>query len=396
MRTAHVTCLSLALGGLVMVATSAAAEPERGGLRFSRTALCFDLNECCDVADVNQDGQLDVIAGRNWYCGTDLVPRALRIIDDWSGYAQNSGEHAIDVNGDGWVDVLAVGFTIPEICWYENPGPEGLKRGWLWKRHVLVDSKGEQNEGCYLRDLDGDGVPELIVNSWNPTSPLIAWQLSKDESGTPTLIRHELAPEGNSHGMGFGDINGDGREDILVGTGWFEQPAAGPFSGPWRSRTEWTIPQASCPMIVTDLDGDGRNDIIRGMAHGYGLFWRRQLEPLADGTTQWEEHLIDDSWSQPHCLLWADLDGDGQKELITGKRIYAHNGSDPGADEPPCLYYYKWNRAKSEFTRYTIDHGHAGGGLQIRLGDINGDGRLDVVVAGKSGTYVLHNEGVEQ
>lgn len=393
MRIAHLFLFGLACGVAVGSSSALAAEVESPGLKFSRKALYVDLNECCDVADVNGDGQLDVIAGRNWYCGKDLVPRALRLIDDWSKYAQNSGEHAVDVNGDGFVDVLAVGFTIPEICWYENPGPEGLQRGWLWQRHVLVDSKCEQNEGCYMRDLDGDGVAELIVNSWNPKSPLIAWQLSKDDAGAPSLIRHELASEGNSHGMGFGDINGDGLEDILVGTGWFEQPAAGPFSGPWKAHADWTIPQASCPMIVTDLDGDGRNDIIRGMAHGYGLFWWRQLEPLSDGTTQWEEHLIDDSWSQAHCLVWADLDGDGQQELITGKRIYAHNGGDPGADEPPCVFYYKWNRDSKKFTRYTIDHGHAGGGLQIRLGDINGDGRTDIVVAGKSGTFILFNEG---
>ncbi len=381
----------LLVGGLA--AEDQAAEQQAAGLRFSRIPLFQDLNEGCDLADINQDGRLDIVAGRNWYASADLIPRPVRLLEDWNRYAQSCGEHALDVNGNGWIDVVSIGFTTSEISWYENPGPEGLARGWLWERHVLVDTGQRQNEGSYLRDLNGDGTPELIINSWNPEAPLIAWQLDRDSGERPTLIRHELAPRGNTHGMGFGDINGNGREDILVGTGWFERPAEGPFSGHWKFHADWQIRHASCPMIVTDLDGDGRHDLIWGRGHDYGLYWWRQLEPAEDGSTRWEEHLIDDSWSQAHCLVWTDLDGDGQNELITGKRVYGHNGGDPGADDPPVLYYYKWDGQNERFTRYTIDQGHAGGGLQIRVGDVTGNGRPDVVVAGKGGTYLLVNEG---
>jgi hypothetical protein len=129
------------------------------------------------------------------------------------------------------------------------------------------------------------------------------------------------------------------------------------------------------------------------MGHDYGLFWREQLKPASDGTLQWKEHVIDKSFSQPHVLHLADIDGDGEDELITGKRVFAHNGKDPGGKEDPVLYYYNWDRKQKRFDRKTIVEGSAGTGLQIATGDLNGDGRLDIAVAGKSGTYVIFNEG---
>ena len=145
--------------------------------------------------------------------------------------------------------------------------------------------------------------------------------------------------------------------------------------------------------LLHDLDGDGRNDIIVGNSHDFGLYWWQQQKPDADGNLTWKKHLIDDRFSQPHCLHMADLDGDGQEDLITGKRVLAHNGKDPGGLEPPCLYYYTLDRKSLRFTRHTIDEGNVGGGLQIRTGDLNADGRLDIAVAGKTGTYILINQG---
>lgn len=377
---------------VVLVLTSFLTSAPPDGVRFSKKLLYLDLNEGCAIGDVNKDGRLDIIAGRNWFAGPDFSARPLRLIDDVRGYADSNGDHVYDVNQDGWIDVISTSFWTPEVYWYENPGADGLAKGVLWQQHLLVNTENKTNEVQFLRDLDRNGEPEWIVNSWNKKSPALAWKFIRKAEGQPALEKIVIGEQGNGHGMGFGDLNGDGREDLLVGTGWYEQPAGEPLRQPWTYHPDWDL-HASCPMLVRDLNRDGRNDIIWGKGHDFGLYWWEQLEPAPDEKLRWKEHLIDDSYSQAHCLHWADLDGDGQDELITGKRKWAHNGRDPGENDPACLYYYKWNSKALTFTRFEIDVGQVGTGLQIRTADLNGDGRIDIVVPGKSGTCILFNEG---
>ena len=378
----------------------------KSGLKWEVKILTVDSNEGIDVADFNQDGLTDVVAGRNWYAAPEFTPRPVRTIEDWSGYVLSNGDYAIDLNGDGRPDVLAGAFNLPEVHWYENPGQPGLSQGKMWDKHLLMDTGAKENEGQLLRDLNGDGIPEWIVSSWNAKTPLVLWQFGKwpvesvpsfDGSavgmpGGAAMQKVVIGEELNGHGLGIGDLNGDGHEDILFESGWYEAPPADPFSRPWKLHADWTI-HASVPFLVRDLNNDSRADVIVGRAHDYGLYWWEQGEPSPDGRTAWVEHLIDDSFSQPHSLHWADLDADGEDELITGKRVHAHNGRDPGGNEPPCIYYYKWREDRQMFERYIIDEGRVGGGLQIRTADLNNDGRLDIAVAGKSGTYVLFNQG---
>ncbi|MCZ6794925.1 MAG: VCBS repeat-containing protein [Planctomycetota bacterium] len=393
--------MNVLLFGLVVFPLSLAA-PEapdapllgdpRETVKFSKKLLVVSANEGSAIADIDRDGRLDVVAGRNWYRAPEFVPHALRHVEEFADYLHSNGDHVLDVNGDGWPDVLSSSFHDQGVWWYENPGAAGLEKGLLWKTHLLRKTHGE-NEVNYVRDIDGDGRPELIVNRWRENAPLVAWKLV-EKDGSWTLEERELSPRGNAHGMGFGDINGDGREDILSGWGWWERPAGKPLENEWRFHRDWTLRGASCPMIVTDLNADGRNDVIWGRGHDYGLYWREQLPPGADGRSRWREHVIDRTYSQAHCLHRADIDGDGEAELITGKRVRAHSGKDPGGEDPTCLYYYKWDRKKSRFTRYTIDEkGGVGTGLQVRTADLDGDGRLDIVVGGKSGSWVLRNRG---
>lgn len=365
-------------------------------IRFSKTLLAVDTNECCDIADVNRDGQLDVIAGRNWFAGPDFRPRPLRAIGEFGkDYSNNNGDHAWDVNGDGWTDVIAGSFKESEVFWFENPGREGLKFGRQWKTHLLLDTEEGENELTFFRDLNGDGTPEYVVNSWNPNRAMLGWQLVP-KGDIISLDRLEIQPAGknhNGHGMGFGDINGDGHEDIIYESGWYERPANDPFGQPWKRHADWHHAGSSCPILVRDLNKDGRNDMILGRGHDYGLYWMEQLEPAEDGKTQWKQHLIDDSFSQSHALHWVDVDADGQEELVTGKRVRAHSGGDPGASDVAEMFCYRWYPQRENFVRYTISSGQAGTGLQIRDGDMNGDGLADLVVSGKSGTFVLFNEG---
>jgi hypothetical protein len=357
-------------------------------LTFEKRLLIVDNNEACEIADYNNDGVLDVSAGRNWYAGPDYEPRPLRTIRKFGkDYLENNGEHAFDVDGDGWTDIVSGSFMPKQVYWYKNPGKEQLATGGLWRK-TLLQTTTAHNEITYLRDFDGDKVPEYVANSWIPKTPQLIWKFKL--GGPQPMLQKIAVGRANGHGIGFGDVNGDGREDLLFQFGWYERPDGSPMSSPWRLHRDWNYKHASCPMIVTDLSGDGRNDVIWGNGHGYGLYWMEQLEPKA-GKTQWRQHEIDKSWSQAHALAWVDLDGDGKEDLITGKRVRGHSGKDPGADDPAALYYYVWNASEQRFRRHLIAEG-VGTGLFIRTADLDKNGKLDVVVSGKSGTYLLFNK----
>ena len=390
-----VTMAAIGLQAACLTWTEATSQETPAELKFSKRCLMINPNEGCAVGDVNRDGSPDVVAGTHWFAAPDFVPRPVRDVPQvMTEYYANNGDHLYDVDGDGWLDVISGGWKETEILWFKNPGKEGLARGYKWKAGLLADTRGE-NEVFDLHDFDGDGTPELFVNCWIKKDPVVAWKMIKTADGQPGLERLVLGEAGGGgHGYAFGDLNGDGREDILVETGWYERPAGNVFAKPWEFHPETALPHPSCPFLAVDLTGDQRTDIIWGFAHDFGLHWWEQGEPAADGATTWTKHLIDDSWSQAHCLVWADLDGDGNKELITGKRVRGHAGRDPGGEDPECLFYYTWDQSARQFTRHPISPfgGGVGAGMQICVADLNGDGRADIAVSGKTGTWVLINQ----
>jgi len=296
----------------------------------------------------------------------------------------------MDVNGDGYTDFITGGWWGNTLRWRENP--KGDPAG-PWPEHVIAEVGNIETTRAW--DVDGDGRPEIVPNT--PGGPQRFYKLITDgnSKGTGKFQEYVISDGKSGHGFGFGDINGDGRGDIVLAKGWLEAPPD-PLKGKWTWHPEFDLGSASCPVLAVDVNGDGLNDLIVGQAHAYGLDWYEQR--LVAGRRTWIKHPIDPYNSQYHDLAWADIDGDGKPELITGKRYRAHCGRDPGEYDNVGIYFFKWTG--ENFAKQVIDFGPArvgtGSGIMFQVVDIDGDGRLDVVAPGKDGLYLFKNIGVAQ
>jgi len=368
--------------------------------------------ECSSVLDINGDGKPDIAAGRNYY----LAPDWKKYADFRDGAAVNGPdvddnyEGTMDVNNDGRPDILSSGWMLKQgIYWYENPGQTGAK----WQSHTMLAADGL--EGMVIGNLAGHDGKDVLVNYFarRPGRGLI-WFEHIDQA--PWFKEHKLGPEGAgvSHGNGIGDINGDGRNDVVTPSGWFEAPAR-PTEQPWIWHPAYQFAPygsdgpggAGLPMLVTDANGDGLNDIIIGSDHGYGLAWYEQK--MEGGQRSFVLHWIETEYPTFHTMALADLDGDGKPELITGKQLFAHNGGDVGGLEPSFVFYYTFDQGR--FQRHILTYSHLeplfakpgydgpppqnviGVGMRLSVADLNGDGRQDIVVACRSGLYVFFNNG---
>jgi len=375
---------------VVVTISTVAAGPEGGSppvVRFRKIEL-GDHHPCeaAAIVDVNRDGKLDVVCGTHWFENPSWTPHKMRDLQPIDNYYNAFAELPMDCDGDGFVDLVTCGWMNETIEWYKNPrGQYGL-----WEKHH-IDSAGNY-ETAMLADVDGDGRMDILPSL--PGKPVCWYSLNRDASGKPmgTFTRRNVSNRPCTHGLGFGDVDGDGRADIVLASGWFKAPVDR-INGTWEFHEEFDLGGASVPILVYDVNRDGLADLIWGAGHDYGLFWLEQGKD-DQGNRKWTKHEIDKSFSQVHFLALADLDGDGNLELITGKRYKAHNGGDPGTDDPQCVYYYEMNPVTATFVRHDVDVGNRTGiGLQTAIADVNGDGKLDLACPAKSGLFLFMNMG---
>ncbi|MDY3558710.1 VCBS repeat-containing protein [Gemmata sp. JC673] len=420
--------LTLTAAGLTAALTPSAAAPNTGEpvITWKKTVLDTKFrSEGVAVADVNKDGKIDVLNGEYWYEAPDWKAHELQpFMDHKDGLRNYSRVFACwteDLNGDGYADLIVIDFPGAPCYWMENPkgkaaGEDG--KPLHWKKHIIWHSAC--NETPLYTELTEKGKRVLIMGSQpkgketegqmayftpNPKDPTALWEMHpisepsvapemKDGKPVPNTGKEIPGTRKFSHGLGVGDINGDGRADVMCVNGWWEQPAKA------DGKTAWTFHPANlgapaADMYAYDMDGDGKADVISSSAHQFGIWYHKQRATSKDGHPTFEKvDLFPKLVSETHAAHFKDIDGDGRPDLITGKRWWSHGRAEPGSDGPAAIYWFKNTKGADgivKFTPMTIDE-DSGIGTQFEVADINGDGLLDVISSNKKGVRVIVQE----
>lgn len=372
-----------------------ALTPERTDPGFEMHKLSdLFFSEGVAVGDVNRDGHKDIVAGPNIYLGPDFK-RVLRFYPARATapnmFTESMLEYVVDVDGDGWPDILQVGLPGRPAVVYRNPGASSRS----WERHVVVPVVS--SEATQLADLFGDGRKELVMTRPAAGGAELGYAEPDPDHPFDTWRFHAVSAPGawGAHGLGVGDVNGDGRRDILHAKGWFEQPKD--RDAPWIFH-----PQdfgSGADMYAVDVDGDGLKDVVTTLnAHGYGLAWFKQIRKA--GQIGFEKRIVlsedghePHAVSELHALGMADFNGDGLPDLIVGKRWWAHLDTefDPDANGPALLYRFSLKRKPQVAFIPTLLNSNSGAGVQLVAEDVDGDGRPDVVVSTRKGTFLFLN-----
>ncbi len=371
------------LSGSIAIATGA----ETGPINWTRTSVPLPESIwSVEAVDANADGKLDLIAMGETKVFALVAP-------DWKPQVLFDSKEpkmlycvALDADGDGDLDLVVGRYRVPwiehrqakdagktadepkgpdfSIAWIENT----RRIGEPWPLHV-IDREFNGIHGLWTGDIDGDGRKDLVADSI--MGPLFAKSLAwfqAPKRGDGAFKRHIITKggaDGRPHYLDVADLNADGRPDLLVGDSgggtftWWEQGAGA--DQPWIKHPI-AKENGATNLKAADVNGDGVPDVVASCGHGTGVFW-------FEGPG-WKKHIIDATLRDPHALAVGDFDGDGDLDVAVASF---------GAK---LVRWYR-NDGKGSFTPHDIDTGNTQEAYDLKTTDLDGDGRLDLILAGR-------------
>jgi hypothetical protein len=393
--------LLLGLALALLPQAEAQPQPEPPPITWKKTVIDTKFrSEGVAIADVNKDGKMDILAGEVWYEAPDWTVHEIRkpyrdYGNGLNGYSESFCNWADDINGDGWPDLIVIRFPGAPCYWYENPqGSAGH-----WKEHLLWSSAC--NETPQYVDLFGTGKRVLVMGAqpkgkedqgqmaWftpgkDPTQPWDMHPISE-----PSAPGKEVPGTRRfSHGLGIGDVNGDGRLDVICTNGWWEQPDK-VDEKPWKFHPA-NLGEACADMFAYDMNGDGKADILSSSAHHFGMWWHEQRGGSGEEPAFIKHDLFRELVSETHAMHFVDVNGDGLKDLVTGKRWWSHGRNEPGSDWPAMIYWFEASKKGNEtrFRPRVVDT-DSGIGTQFVVADFNGDKLPDIITSNKKGVFLF-------
>ncbi|MFM2141845.1 MAG: hypothetical protein RLZZ476_389 [Verrucomicrobiota bacterium] len=404
-------------------------------ITWKRQQLHGDFySEGAAIGDINGDGKADVVAGPFWWEGPAFEKKHAYYepkIFSINGYSDNFFAYVHDFDADKKNDILILGFPGKEARLYLNPGTHDDKP---WPMHLVADVV--DNESPVFADITGDGKPEIVCS----TGGKFGWfapNWSKPTEKWPFVaVTDDMKVAKFTHGLGVGDVNGDGTLDLLEARRWWENNG----TDKWTQHNFAAGVGGGAQMFAYDFDANGTNDVFTALAaHRYGVavylqtgFPKTPATPSSVSSggpskvaiergngaippieVPQRSHLSAPNWnrimlaseqpqdndygivfSQPHAAHLADIDGDGVQDIVTGKRYWAHNGHDPDERGHRVIYWYQTKRDGKggvDFVPHLIDS-NTGVGVDVQVGDVNGDKLPDIVVGNKAGVFILTQE----
>ncbi len=382
-----------AITALVFAATLSHAATQ---ITWERKQLHGDFySEGAAIGDINGDGKPDVVAGPFWWEGPAFEkkhafyePKIFSI----NGYSDNFFAYVYDFNGDKKNDILVLGFPGKEARLYLNPGTHDEKP---WPMSIVADVV--DNESPVFTDITGDGKPEIVCSTGGRLGYFEPNWDKPTEKWPFVAVSEDLKMGKFTHGLGVGDVDGDGKLDMLEARHWWKHAD----TGLWEQHSFAAGIGGGAQMFAYDFDGNGTNDVFTSLAaHRYGVAVYLQNKPAPNQPT-WKQVMLASEnpadndygivFSQPHAAALADINGDGVKDIVVGKRYWAHNGHDPDEHGARVVYWYETKRDGKggvDFIPHLVD-ANSGVGVDVTVGDVNGDGLPDIVSANKGGVFVL-------